>query len=266
MKSHSTCCRGPSIAFSRIWTSWNYLTTISEALILASWHHHESLNIMSILRCAGKASTFVCSVLGNPSIGVDGQSTWALGTQDMEIFGKFFKWEGFISTSLGDVFLFGWHPRGGILSSAFFLYKKTLSEMQHEFRSWQNKSPPPPFLLCSFSGQCKIAFHFLYMFFFGGRGTCFVFFRCWLQWLYDSGSIKIVIPKPEIFISPKSWRKVTSSILNAGKVILHPLKMESSLDFWKAFGLHELNKKTSKAWAHVPAPVARYWRVLGGFG
>lgn len=128
------------------------------------------------------------------------------------------------------------------------------------------QKPPPPFLLCSFSGQCKIAFHFLYMFFFGGRGTCFVFFRCWLQWLYDSGSIKIVIPKPEIFISPKSWRKVTSSILNAGKVILHPLKMESSLDFWKAFGLHELNKKTSKAWAHVPAPVARYWRVLGGFG
>ena len=45
---------------------------------------------LSILRCGGKASTFVCSVLGNPSIGVDGQSTWALGTQDMEIFGKFF--------------------------------------------------------------------------------------------------------------------------------------------------------------------------------
>lgn len=35
---------------------------------------------------------------------------------------------------------------------------------------------PPPFLLCSFSGQCKITFHFLYMFFFwGGEHVLFFF-------------------------------------------------------------------------------------------
>ena len=125
----------------------------------------------------------------------------------------------------------------------FFLYKKNPEWNATWVKELTKQKHPPHFFCVLFLANVRLPFIFYTCFFFGGGEHVLFFFRCWLQWLYDSGSIKIVIPKPEIFISPKSWRKVTSSILNAGKVILHPLKMESSLDFWKAFGLHELNKK-----------------------
>ena len=143
MKSHSTCCRGPSIAFPKVMTS------------------------PRILRCAGNASTFVCSVLGS-------RSWWDPNNLS---FGKFFKWDGFISTSLGDVFLFVDIPlRVESCLQHFFCIKIPEWNETWVKELTKQKHPPLPFSFCSFSGQCKISLHFFTSFFFLGGGNMFLVF------------------------------------------------------------------------------------------